>query len=82
MFQIEFTATAFKQISKLDSQVQNRIFSALKRLKIRPHAHVKKLVNSPYFHLRVGDYRLLVDIHQGKLLVLVLEVGHRRHIYK
>jgi mRNA interferase RelE/StbE len=39
-------------------------------------------VGEPGFRLRVGDYRVLMDIDQGRLMILVIKVGHRKDIYK
>jgi len=82
MFDLEFTKTAQKQLYKLDREVQIRIISNLERIRIRPYSHVKKLVGNPYFRLRVGDFRIIMDIKKGQLIILLLEVGHRKNIYK
>ena len=82
MYSIEFTNTAEKQLLKLPSDVQLRVLSTLERIRVRPYPHVKRLVNSPYFRLRVGDYRVLLDIKEGKLVIYVIEVGHRKEVYK
>lgn len=81
MYELLFSHNARKQFLKLEKQVQERIVSVLERIRIRPEAHVTKLVGDPAFKLRVGDYRILVDIDQGKLLILVIKIGHRRNIY-
>ena len=82
MYNIQFSETAEKQLYKLEKGVQVRIISTLERIKIRPRHFVKKLVASPYFRLRVGDYGLILDIREGRLMIFVIEVGHRRGIYK
>jgi mRNA interferase RelE/StbE len=82
MYDVEFSQTAEKQLFKLEKAVQQRIISALERIRIRPYHHVKRLVGSPYFRLRVGDYRVIMDIIEKKLIILVLELGHRKNIYK
>lgn len=82
MFVLFFTKESKKFLKKLNHQDKIRIISALERCRIRPHAHVKKLVSSPYFRLRVGDYRVILDISTGKLLIIVVDVGNRKNIYK
>ena len=82
MYDIEFSKIAEKQFYKLEKNIQMRIASALERCKIRPYMHVKKLVGSPYFSLRVGDYRVILDIKEKKLIIFVIELGHRRNIYQ
>jgi mRNA interferase RelE/StbE len=42
---------------------------------------VTKLVGDPGYKLRVGDYRVIIDIDNKKLTILVLKAGHRKNIY-
>ena len=80
MYEIEFS-TAEKQLYRLERNTQVRIISTLERIRIKPYTHVKKLVGSDYFRLRVGDYRVILDIKESKLLIFIIEVGHRKNIY-
>ncbi|MBT3324104.1 type II toxin-antitoxin system RelE/ParE family toxin [archaeon] len=82
MFNIFFTNEAKKFLKKLNKEDKTRIISALERSRVRPHAHVKKLISSPYFRLRIGKYRAILDINNGKLTIIVIEIGHRKKIYK
>jgi len=82
MYKVILNNKAKKQLKKLPKQIQDRIIFALKRIRIRPHHFVKSLANSPYFRLRIGDYRLILDIKNNKLIIIVLEIGHRKNIYK
>jgi mRNA interferase RelE/StbE len=43
---------------------------------------VKKLVGDPGYRLRVGEYRVIIDIYKDKLVILVIKIGHRKNIYK
>ena len=81
-YEATFSDFADKQLSKLSLDVQNRIISTIKRCQIRPYSHVKKLVGSKYFRLRVGDYRVIMDIIENKLIIHVIEIGHRERVYK
>ena len=82
MYELEYSKKAEKQISKLNGNDLNRVISVLERIRIRPHSHVKKLVGVDYFRVRVGDLRIIVDIKDDKLIILVLELGNRKNIYK
>lgn len=62
--------------------MQERIISALERIRIRPETYITKLVGDPGYKLRVGDYRVIMDIDKDNLLILVIKVGHRRNIYE
>ena len=79
---IIFSDRALKQLKKLEKKVQERIISTLERIKIRPQAHVTKLVGDPGYRLRVGDYRVILDIDEGNLVILVIKIGHRKKTYK
>ena len=81
-FEVIFSEFADKQLGKLPLDVQNRVVSTLKRCRIRPYSHVIKLVASKYFRLRVGNYRVIMEIIENKLIIHVIEVGHRKNIYK
>ena len=81
MYEIIFTDKAKKQFLRLEKGTQERIGSVLERIKIRPEHFVEKLVGETSFKLRVGDYRLILDIDNNKLIILVLMVGHRRNVY-
>ncbi|MBD3362030.1 type II toxin-antitoxin system RelE/ParE family toxin [Candidatus Woesearchaeota archaeon] len=82
MYQVTLSQNAKKFLKKLDKQHKERIITVLERCRIRPHAHVKRLVNSPYFRLRIGNYRVIMNIKDNKLLILVIKIAHRKEIYK
>ena len=82
MFKLIYADEVFKQLEKLEKSIQERIINTLERIRIRPYPYVKKLVASPYFRLRVGDYRAILDIKNDEMTIMVVEVGHRRNIYK
>ncbi len=79
---IIFSDCALKQLKKLEKNVRERIISTLERIKIRPQAYVTKLVGDPGYRLRVGDYRVILDIDEGNLVILVIKIGHRKKISK
>ena len=81
MYSIIFNPFAEKQLKKLENNLQRRILDVLNRIRIRPHHFIKRLVGSPYFRLRVGDYRIILDIQNDKLVIVVVELGHRKNIY-
>ena len=82
MYSFLFSPFAEKQFKKLDKDLQKRILEVLDRIKFRPHSFVKRLVGSPYFRLRTGDYRIILDIQNDKLIIVVIELRHRKKIYK
>ncbi|MBR9677529.1 type II toxin-antitoxin system RelE/ParE family toxin [Candidatus Woesearchaeota archaeon] len=82
MYTITFSSIGLKQFQKLEQSIQQRIIDSLERCKIRPYAHIKKLVGSPYFALRVGDYRIVLRVIENKLEILIVQIGHRKNFYK
>ena len=82
MYDIIFSDTARKQLKKLPKNIQKRIIAALERIRVRPEARVRRLVDDPGYKLRVGDYRVLLDIDRNQLLILIIKVGHRKNIYE
>ncbi len=81
MYSVEFTKTAESQLYKLPKEIQKRIINVLERIKIRPFHFIKRKKGSPYFVMRAGDYRAILDIKKGKFKINVMEVGHRKNIY-
>jgi len=81
-YEVIFTDTSRKQFKNLEKDIQERIVKALERIRIRPESHVKKLVGDLGYRLRVGEYRVILDIEKDKLIILVIKIGHRKNIYK
>ena len=81
-YSIRVTETAKKQLSKIDKQTARRIDSKLREIASDPFAHVTRLVGLELYKMRVGDYRVLMSIQKDKLVVMVVEIGHRRNVYK
>ncbi len=81
MYSIVYSEDAAKYIRKLDRAVQQRILSAIERIRIKPSDHVKRLVGSTYYKFRAGDYRIILDMDEGRLVILVIKVGHRENVY-
>jgi mRNA interferase RelE/StbE len=88
VWKIEFQATAIKQLQKMGHSESARVRDFL-------HSRVKTLGNprqlgvalqgSRFEHLwryKVGDYRIICDIQDQRLVVLVIEIGHRREVYR
>ncbi|MCD8554121.1 type II toxin-antitoxin system RelE/ParE family toxin [Seleniivibrio sp.] len=86
-YKILFTKTAEKELSKLDKQSAIRIINFLKsRLSFsdNPKSLGKQLTGElcHYWRFRVGDYRIICDIQDDKLVILALRIGHRKEVYK
>ncbi|MEO1374915.1 MAG: type II toxin-antitoxin system RelE/ParE family toxin [Cyanobacteria bacterium J06635_10] len=84
IYEIKISKSASKQIKKLPSEIQERIQVKINSLAIEPRPDgVKKLKGRENgYRVRVGDYRILYDVFDDVLLVIIVEVGHRSNIYK
>ena len=81
MYTLVYSEKAAKQLKNLNKDLQEKIITALERCRIRPHAHIKKIVGSHYFSLRVGDHRVIIDIQKNELRIFVIKIGRRKNIY-
>lgn len=86
-YRVEFSRQALKDLKKLDRQTAALILGWVrKNLEgcIDPRAHGKGQTANcgGAWRYRVGDYRLLAEIQDGKLIILMLTVGHRSEVYK
>lgn len=87
MWKLHFSKRADKQLSKMDAGVRRVIVAwLLKNIDgcDNPRVHGKGLVanKSGIWRYRVGDYRILCEIKDDELVVLAIEIGHRRDIYE
>ena len=82
MYELRYSPTALKQLEKLNKDIKERILITLERLRIRPEScDIKRLVGMMGYRMRVGDYRIIFDIEKNELLILILQVGHRKNVY-
>lgn len=81
---IEITRDALKTLAKLDKPVRRRLQAAIDRLADQPRpAGVVALKDRPgLFRLRVGDWRVVYRIEDDRLVVIVVDLGRRREIYR
>ena len=71
-----------KQLSKIDKKIASRIIDRVEDIKEDPFIAVSRLSGSQFFRLRIGDYRVILDLQQGKLIIFVIETDNRKRIYK
>ena len=84
-WQIIFTKKAQKQINSLDKAIQSRIKQAiLEKLAINPDLFLEPLCGElgGFYKFRIGDYRLICSKENEQLTIIVIELGHRREVYK
>jgi mRNA interferase RelE/StbE len=85
---IEYTDTAKKQLRKLDKQIARRILDFMDQRIAggrSPRDTGKALTGNllgELWRYRVGDFRIICDIQDDKLCVLVVQIGNRREVYR
>ncbi|WP_445001965.1 type II toxin-antitoxin system RelE family toxin [Exiguobacterium alkaliphilum] len=87
VYQVAFERNAQKTLKKMDPQQARIIMAWIKKNLVGtddPRRHGKGLVanHSGEWRYRIGDYRLIADIQDETITILILEIGHRRDIYK
>jgi mRNA interferase RelE/StbE len=82
-FQVILPKSVQKELDRLPDEIANRILARLSTLETNPRpADVKKLKGRDAWRIRVGDYRVIYEIHDRVLQIIVITVGHRREIYR
>ena len=74
---------AQKQIARLPATTQDRIEDALQSLANDPRPRSsRKLRGREGVRLRVGDYRVIYEVDDGRRTITILQIGHRRDVYR
>ena len=81
MYDLIFSERFEREFEKLSTDLRKRIMKVLERVRFRPFSYFKKLVGKDSYRLKVGQYRIIADIDNKKLVILLLKVGHRKNIY-
>lgn len=82
-YTIEILRIAQKQLAKTDREQQSRIIDAIRELAADPRpSGCKKLSGRPAWRIRVGSYRVIYEIQEDRLLVLVVAIGDRKSVYR
>jgi mRNA interferase RelE/StbE len=83
-YRIEIKSSAAKELEKLPRKMIPKVVTAINGLaeNLRPQG-VKKLVGFEHtYRIRVGDYRVLYDIFEKKLIIEIIRIRHRKDVYK
>lgn len=83
MAEIEVSDQAVDWLSDAEPDVRERILKKLRNIENFPEHYLKRLSGSPYYRLRIGDYRAVIDWQRDENpeVLFVRDIGHRRNIY-
>lgn len=83
-YRVTLSPMAARQLRKLDAPARRRIQAAVDLLaeQPRPPAATRLVGGAGEWRVRTGDYRIVYEIEDDHLLILVLRLGHRREVYE
>jgi mRNA interferase RelE/StbE len=80
---LEYTKAAERFIRKLDSATQRRVLAKLESLAVAPRGMgAVKLSGQDAYRVRVGDYRIIYAVFDDRMVVLVVDIGNRKDVYR
>ena len=82
-YSIEVKQSVLKTLKRIPREDQSKITKVIKSLAHDPRPHnCLKLADSSYYRIRCGDYRIIYDIRDDKLIIIILKIGHRKDVYE
>lgn len=81
-WQVIWSEKSVRQLKGIDKKDAQRIYDSVLDCAEDPFKGVTRLTGSPFYRLRVGNYRVILDLQQGKMTIFVVETDHRSKIYK
>jgi mRNA interferase RelE/StbE len=83
-YAVRVAPSAQRQLRKLDPAARRRVQAAIELLGAdpRPPRATRLVGGAGEWRVRTGDYRIIYEIHDEEVVVLVLRVGHRRDVYR
>ena len=82
-YRIDYSPAAAKQLRKFDREIYVRIRPVIDALADNPRpSGCTMLTVEKRYRIRGGDFRIVYEIHDSKLLVLVVRIGHRSNVYR
>ena len=81
MYDLKFDKKAIDFLDKIEKKDKKRIWNKLQECKIDPFRYLKHLENMEGYKLRVGDYRIIIDVENIIKILNVVKIGSRKNIY-
>ena len=83
-YKVELSNTAFKALKKIPTNDVNKILKIIHQFEKEPfpNGSIKLVGEDATYRVRIGDYRIIYEINNKILLILVLKIGHRKEIYR
>ena len=81
MYELKFDKKAIDFLNKLEKKDKERIWNKLQECKIEPFRYLQPLENIEGYKLRVGAYRIIIDVEKTIKILNVIKIGSRKNIY-
>lgn len=82
-YSLDFSNQALKELEKINEPFYSNIKEAISKLTENPRPNgYKKLSGRDAYRIRIGDYRVIYDIFDTKLIIEIVTLGHRKDIYE
>jgi len=83
-YKVELSNTAFKALKKIPKNDLQRILKIITQFETDPfpHGSIKLAGEEDAYRVRMGDYRIIYEVHNNILVILVLKIGHRKEVYR
>ncbi len=85
MYQIEIKSSAEKYLSKIPYKYHEKVKEKIDGLARNPFPPGCKKLKAPekdQYSIRAGQYRVIYEVHEDELLILVVKIGHRKDVYR
>ncbi len=82
MYELKFDKKATDFLNTLEKELKERIWDKLQQCKLNPFHFLEHLEDIEGYKLRVGDYRLIIDVDRTNQILQMSKAGHRKNIYK
>jgi mRNA interferase RelE/StbE len=82
-YRVEFKKSSSKELKKLPKEIALRVAKAIYKLSLNPRTgNVRPMVGVSSWRLKVGDYRVIYDIDDRRVVILVIRIRHRKDVYR
>jgi len=81
-YELKWSKTALEDLEKLPSEIIDRIIKKIDIVKENPKHFIEGLSEMPVDKIRIGDYRILVDLLEKENILAIRALGHRKNVYK
>jgi mRNA interferase RelE/StbE len=82
-YRLEFAKSVRKDLKKIGKRDASRILKAIDRLEADPRPpSCKKLTDRELYRMRIGNYRVVYEIFDDRLVIMIVKVGDRKDVYR